>query len=102
MVLVKTPLPRQIIIEIRHPDEVALKPFSKNRLRNAALSVPFFKVKSSFADLDPSKHYLLYCEQSMMSLLYAGYLIDEELANVRVLDARAEFSRHPEHSLEPA
>lgn len=102
MVAVKAPLPHQIIIDIRHPDEVALKPFNKKGLGNAVLSVPFFKLKTSFADLDSGKHYLLYCDQGMMSRLHAGHLIDEGFANVGVLDARAEFSRQPKPSLEPA
>ena len=102
VVAVKTPLPHQIIIDIRHPDEVALKPFNKKGLGNAVLSVPFFKLKTSFADLDSGKHYLLYCDQGMMSRLHAGHLIDEGFANVGVLDARAEFSRQPKPSLEPA
>ena len=102
MVAVKAPLPHQVIIDIRHPDEVALKPFNKKGLGNAVLSVPFFKLKTSFADLDSGKHYLLYCDQGMMSRLHAGHLIDEGFANVGVLDARAEFSRQPKPSLEPA
>jgi thiazole biosynthesis-like protein len=79
-----------------------MKPFSKNGLSNAALSVPFFKLKSAFVDLDPSKHYLLYCEQGTMTRLHAWHLTDEGFTNVGVLDARAEFSRHTEHSLAPA
>jgi len=102
VVAVKTPLPHHIIIDIRHPDEVALKPFHKKGLSNAVLSVPFFKLKTSFADLDSGKHYLLYCDQGMMSRLHAGHLIDEGFANVGVLDARAEISRQPKPSLEPA
>lgn len=99
---VTTHLPQQIIIDIRHPDEVALEPFSKNGLSDAALWVPFSKLKYSVADLGPSEHYLLHCEQGMISRLHAGRLIDEGFANVGVLYARAEFSRQTEHSLEPA
>ena len=102
VVAVEAPLPYQIIIDIRHPDEVALKPFNKKGLSNAVLTVPFYKLKTSFADLDPGKHYLLYCAQGMMSRLHAGHLIDEGFANVGVLDARAEFFRQPKPSLEPA
>ena len=97
-----TPLPHQNTIDICHSDEVALKPFSKDGLSNAALSVPFFKLKSGFVELDPSKHCLPYCEHGMMSRLHAGHLIDKGFANVGVLDARAEFSRQTEHLLELA
>ena len=78
----KTPLPHQIIIDIRHPDEVALKPFNKKGLGNAVLSVPFFKLKTSFADLDPANT-TCFTDQGMMSRLHAGHLIDEDLQRRR-------------------
>ena len=87
--MVKTPLPHQIIIDIRHPDEVVLKPFNCKGLSNAVLSVPFFNLKTSSAVLDRGKHYLLYCDHGMMSRLHAGHLIDEGFTNVGVLDSRA-------------
>ena len=62
----------------------------------------FPSLSLTFADLGPSEHCLLHCEQGMISRLHAGHLIDEGFANVGVLDARAEFSRQIEHSLEPA
>ncbi len=50
------------------------------------LNIPFYKLRSGFADLDKDKNYLLYCGKGMMSRLHAANLVDEGFANVAVLE----------------
>jgi len=75
------------VIDIRHPDEVEIKPLlldGENQPREL-LNIPFYQLRSGFADLDKNKNFLLYCGKGMMSRLHAANLIDEGFANVAVL-----------------
>lgn len=78
--IVSTPTKDQIVIDIRHPHELALKPLKLTA--NQIIDIPFFKLANS-SELDKSKNYLLYCDKGVMSQLQA-----EELAqrgfNVKV------------------
>ena len=71
------------VIDIRHPDEVELKPLIVD---GELLNIPFYQLRSGFAVLDKNKNYLLYCGKGMMSRLHAANLIDEGFANVAVLE----------------
>jgi len=76
-----------VIIDIRHPAELELRPL---RLPAAAaeakvLSIPFYQLRSGFDELDRQQRFLLYCEKGMMSRLHAAHLLDEGFANVAVL-----------------
>lgn len=75
------------VIDIRHPDEVELKPLLLDGQNQPGelLNIPFYQLRSGFADLDKNKNYLLYCGKGMMSRLHAANLIDEGFANVAVL-----------------
>ncbi|MBL4581450.1 MAG: tRNA 4-thiouridine(8) synthase ThiI [Gammaproteobacteria bacterium] len=75
------------VIDIRHPDEVELKPLilSGQNQPSELLNIPFYQLRSDFTDLDKNKSYLLYCGKGMMSRLHAANLIDEGFANVAVL-----------------
>ncbi|MFT4815409.1 MAG: thiamine biosynthesis protein ThiI [Pseudohongiellaceae bacterium] len=76
------------VIDIRHPDEAEIKPLlldEKNQL-GELLNIPFYQLRSGFADLDKNKNYLLYCGKGMMSRLHAANLIDAGFANVAVLE----------------
>ena len=53
------------------------------------LTIPFYQLRSSFAELDPDKYFLLYCDKGMMSRLHAAHLQDEGFHNVAVLDLSA-------------
>ena len=75
-------------IDIRHPDEAEMKPLKLeggNQPRKR-LNIPFYQLRSGFADLDKNKYYLLYCGNGMMSRLHAANLMDEGFANVAVLE----------------
>lgn len=75
------------VIDIRHPDEVELIPLALNSAKQPAetLNIPFYQLRTGFAELDASKHYLLYCGKGMMSRLHAANLMDEGFENVSVL-----------------
>lgn len=76
------------VIDIRHPDETEIKPLilqGQNR-PGEILSIPFYRLRNDFGDLDRNKNYLLYCGKGMMSRLHAANLIDEGFPNVAVLE----------------
>jgi tRNA uracil 4-sulfurtransferase len=70
--IVSLPDKEDIIIDIRHPHEMAVKPL--NLTANKVLTIPFFKLQST-AELSQEHSYLLYCDKGVMSQLQA-----EELA----------------------
>ncbi len=83
------------VIDIRHPDEAEIKALileGENQPREK-LNIPFYKLRSGFANLDKSKYYLLYCGKGMMSRLHAANLMDEGFTNVAVLEL-AEPRKH--------
>jgi len=75
-------LPGQIIIDIRHPDQVEDQPLILDGIEQR--TVPFYAINSRFKDFEPNRQYLLYCDQGMMSKLHAHHLLHEGYANVRV------------------
>jgi len=78
----KTVPAQAVVIDIRHPDEQAIKPLN---LPDAEVrSIPFFQLGSQFTTLDPSRTYLLYCDKGMMSRLHASHLQDAGHTNVAV------------------
>jgi thiamine biosynthesis protein ThiI len=81
--IVEQALTGQIVLDIRHPDEQEARPLQLDGVE--VKPVPFYTLNSRFADLDPSRAYLLYCEKGVMSQLHAQYLLDEGYGNVRVL-----------------
>ena len=82
----------QIVIDIRHPDEAEDRPLQLPGIEQ--LSVPFYAINSRFNDLDPSRQYLLYCDQGIMSKLHAHHLLHEGYANVRVYRPDSKPQRH--------
>ncbi|WP_392558318.1 tRNA uracil 4-sulfurtransferase ThiI [Orbus mooreae] len=71
-----------VIIDIRSPDEQEDSPLT---IENVDIKlIPFYKLATQFADLDQSKHYLLYCERGVMSKLQALYLIEQGFNNVSI------------------
>jgi len=71
----------QVILDIRHPDEVDLEPLE---FEGESQKMPFFKLHRGFGGLDRSKTYLLYCKKGVMSKLHAQHLVDEGFTNVGV------------------
>jgi len=71
--VVSLPNKDDILLDIRHPHELALKPLQLTA--NKIISIPFFKLQS-YSELDKNQSYLLYCDKGIMSQLQA-----EELAS---------------------
>ena len=71
-----------IILDIRHPDEVYVRPL---RLKTSQVEeIPFFALQNRFKDLDPDTRYMLYCDKGVMSRLHAELLVDQGFENVAV------------------
>ncbi len=71
---------KDIILDIRAPNEQEQKPFS--HAENQVVSLPFYKLASEFPTLDQSKQYFLYCERGLMSKLQAMHLQERGFLNV--------------------
>ena len=80
---VEQALAGQVVLDVRHPDEEEARPLVLDGIE--VLKVPFYQLNSRFAELDPARAYLLYCEKGVMSQLHAQYLLDRGHDNVRVL-----------------
>lgn len=72
----------QIVLDIRHPNEVEDNPLHLPGIDVHAL--PFYAINQRFTELDASRQYLLYCDRGVMSRLHAHHLLNEGHANVRV------------------
>ncbi len=73
----------QVVLDIRAPDEQQAKPLELTGVD--VIPVPFYSLASRFAEMDPARAYLLYCDRGIMSQLHAQYLLDAGHDNVRVL-----------------
>ncbi|MGX5202189.1 tRNA uracil 4-sulfurtransferase ThiI [Aliikangiella sp. IMCC44632] len=76
--IVSMPDSDDIIIDIRHPHELASKPLFLTK--NEVLSIPFFKLSNESAKLNKEKTYLLYCDKGIMSQLQAETLSSQGFA----------------------
>lgn len=70
--LVNVPEVDDVIIDIRHPDEVEKSPLvlTNNEIKNIA----FYELMSKLDQLEADQQYLLYCEKGTMSQLHASHL----------------------------
>mgnify|MGYP003384835343 CR=1 FL=1 len=80
--VLNVPLYGSTVIDIRHPDEVELKPFQLET--NAVVNIPFYKLHKEAESLDKTQSYMLYCEKGVMSKLHAAHMKAEGFAEVRV------------------
>ena len=71
-----------VIIDIRSPEEIDENPLHIEN--QAMIQLPFYKLSGQLAELDQSKHYVLYCERGVMSKLQALYLKESGFNNVSV------------------
>ena len=83
-ILTSTPKPRDVIIDVRHPAEVADMPLNCHP-DNEVKCIPFFHLSEKSVDLDPQASYLIYCEKGIMSRLHAAILRDRGFHNVGIL-----------------
>ncbi|MBV2128030.1 tRNA 4-thiouridine(8) synthase ThiI [Rheinheimera sp. SM2107] len=71
-----------VILDIRSPEETEQSPFTENGL--PVIELPFFRLASQFATLDPDQHYYCYCSKGVMSRLQAVLLHEQGYTNVSV------------------
>ena len=76
------PQPHAIILDIRHPDEVFVRPLKLNG--SQVQEIPFFTLQNRFKELNLDTRYLLYCDKGVMSRLHAELLVDQGFNNVAV------------------
>lgn len=76
------PSPEHVIIDIRHPNEIDIKPLRLQQ--NNVLTIPFYTLSTRFAELASDTSYLLYCDKGVMSQLHAAHLRDSGFTNVAV------------------
>ncbi|MBF8224270.1 tRNA uracil 4-sulfurtransferase ThiI [Halomonas sp. 328] len=74
--------PRVSVIDIRHPDEREAAPLSLPDTE--LLAIPFFELQERAPALPRDRHYLLYCDQGVMSRMQALHLADQGLAHFGV------------------
>jgi thiazole biosynthesis/tRNA modification protein ThiI len=74
--------PDATVIDIRHPDEEERRPLQV--VGTEVLKIPFYKLSTAFAGLDPKRQYLLYCSKGVMSKLHAAHLLEQGNSNVGV------------------
>lgn len=72
----------EIVVDIRTPDEVEDVPLN---ITAELIQMPFYRLGTSFGELDQSKTYLLYCQRGVMSTLQAVALQSKGFNNVKVL-----------------
>lgn len=80
--VVAEPAVADVVVDIRHPDEEELKPL--RMAEQKVIHLPFYQLRTCFAQLDKQTRYLLYCEKGVMSQLHAMHLRDEGHGNVGV------------------
>jgi tRNA uracil 4-sulfurtransferase len=77
-----TPQPEAVIVDVRHPDEVDVRPLKL--AENTVKEIPFFTLQNRFKELSGDARYLLYCDKGVMSRLHAELLVEQGFANVAV------------------
>ncbi len=82
------PSPDEVVLDIRPPEELEARPLVVREAE--VLQMPFYQLASRFADLDPTRTYLLYCDRGVMSQLHAQYLLDAGHRNLKVLRPSAQ------------
>ena len=80
--LVSVPHVDDVVIDIRHPEEVAKSDLVLTN--NQIIQIPFYELMSKLDSLEPSKHYLLYCDKGSMSQLHASHLKSMGFSSVAV------------------
>lgn len=80
--LVHTPEVDDIIIDVRHPDEMERAPLMLTN--NEVISIPFYELNRQLPELPQHRQYLLYCDRGTMSRMHAGHFKAGGHDNVKV------------------
>ncbi|MDO4441032.1 MAG: tRNA uracil 4-sulfurtransferase ThiI [Moraxella sp.] len=78
---VSSVLPDEVVLDIRSPDESEDSPLDMA----GVIQLPFYRLGSSFGELDQNKTYLLYCQRGVMSRLQAVHLHQKGFHNIKIL-----------------
>jgi len=76
------PSPSDIIVDIRHPNEVEDAPLELNH--NDIINMPFFELETRKGEFKEDQTYLLYCQKGTMSKIHAHHLNKQGMANIKV------------------
>ena len=80
--IVNLPGHEDIILDIRHPNEVEDAPLDLTN--NKVLHIPFYELESRKGELQEDETYLLYCQKGTMSKIHAHHLKTQGMDNVKV------------------
>ncbi len=80
--VVRVPVSDEIIVDIRHPDEIDKKPLKVSG--HQVIDMPFFTINSRWSSLDQDASYLLYCGKGVMSRIHASSLLGQGKQNIGV------------------
>lgn len=69
---VRVPSLSDVIVDIRHPDEVETTPL--HLANNRVLTIPFYELETRFKDFADADRVLLYCQKGTMSKIHAHHL----------------------------
>jgi thiamine biosynthesis protein ThiI len=79
---VTLPSPGDIVVDIRHPNEVEDAPLDLNH--NDIINMPFYEIESRKTELKEDQTYLLYCQKGTMSKIHAHHLNKQGMINIKV------------------
>jgi thiamine biosynthesis protein ThiI len=79
---VSLPSPSDIIVDIRHPNEVEDAPLELNH--NDIINMPFYEIGTRKDELKEDQSYLFYCQKGTMSKIHAHHLNKQGMTNIKV------------------
>ena len=79
---VSLPSPNDIIVDIRHPNEVEDAPLDLNH--NDIITLPFYELETRKGELKEDQTYLFYCQKGTMSKIHAHHLTRQGMTNIKV------------------
>ena len=79
---VSLPSPSDIIVDIRHPNEVEDAPLDLNH--NEIITIPFYELETRKGEFQDDQNYLFYCHKGTMSKVHAHHLNRQGMSNIKV------------------
>jgi thiamine biosynthesis protein ThiI len=79
---VSLPSPGDIVIDIRHPNEIEDAPLELNH--NDIINMPFYEIENRKKELEGEQTYLFYCRKGTMSKIHAHHLNKQGMSNIKV------------------
>ncbi|TBR41548.1 tRNA 4-thiouridine(8) synthase ThiI [Marinomonas agarivorans] len=80
--LVRMPVGDEIIIDIRHPDEIEKQPLKVSG--RPVVAIPFFTLEKNWDESNNQQMRLLYCGKGVMSRIHASHLLGKGYQNIGV------------------